>query len=64
MSTQLVQDAIKLFIETMPLETMDAEHPMFWELYDKECKIFELFGHMTEDEHNAYRKEVIALRGH
>jgi hypothetical protein len=64
MNTQLVQDAVNLFIETMPLEDMAADHPMFWELYDKECKIFELFGHMTEDEHNTYRKAVIALRGH
>ena len=31
---------------------------------EKECKIFELFGHMTEDEHNTYRKAVIALRGY
>ena len=64
MNTQLVQEALDLFVQTIPLEDMAADHPMFEELYDKECKIFELFGHMTEDEHNAYRKEVIALRGH
>lgn len=64
MSTQLVQEALDLFVQTMPLEDMAADHPMFEELYEKECKIFELFGHMTEDEHNAYRKAVIKLRGH
>ena len=64
MSTQLVQEALDLFVQTMPLEDMAADHPMFYQLYDKECKIFELFGHMTEDEHNAYRKAVQALRGH
>jgi len=64
MSTQLVQEALDLFVQTMPLEDMAADHPMFEELYEKECKIFELFGHMTEDEHNSYRKAVIKLRGY
>ena len=64
MNTQLVQEALDLFVQTMPLEDMAADHPMFEELYEKECKIFELFGHMTEDEHNIYRKVVIKLRGH
>jgi hypothetical protein len=64
MNTQLVQEALDLFIETMPLEDMAADHPMFNELYEKECKIFDLFGHMTEDEHNSYREAVIKLRGH
>ena len=43
---------------------MAADHPMFGELYEKECKIFDLFGHMTEDEHDMYRKAVIELRGY
>ena len=30
---QLVQDAVNLFVETRSLESMDAEHPMFEELY-------------------------------
>ena len=64
MSTPLVQEALDLFVQTMPLEDMAADHPMFEELYENECKIFELFGHMTEDEHNAYRKAVIKLRGY
>ena len=64
MNTQLVQEALDLFVQTMPLEDMAADHPMFEELYEKECKIFDLFGYMTEDEHNAYRKAVQALRGY
>jgi hypothetical protein len=64
MKTPLVQEALDLFVQTMPMEDMAADHPMFWELYEKECKIFELFGHMTEDEHDTYRKAVIKLRGH
>lgn len=64
MKSELVQKALDLFVQTMPLEDMAADHPMFWELYEKECKIFELFGHMTEDEHDTYRKAVIKLRGY
>lgn len=64
MNTPLVQEALDLFVQTMPLEDMAADHPMFDELYDKECKIFELFGHMTEDERNTYRIAVIKLRGY
>ena len=48
----------------MPLEDMAADHLMFWELYEKECKIFDLFGYMTEDELNMYRKAVQVLRGY
>lgn len=58
MNTQLVQEAFDLFVETMPLETMYPDHPMFEELYEKECKIFELFGRMTDDEHAEYRRKV------
>jgi len=64
MNTPLVQKALDLFVQTMPLEDMAADHPMFWELYEKECEIFDLFGHMTENEHDTYRKAVIKLRGH
>ena len=55
---QLVQEAVDLFIETKSLESMDAEHPMFEELYQKECQLYVLFGSMTEDEANEYRTVV------
>jgi hypothetical protein len=55
---QLVQDAVNLFIETIPLENMDAEHLMFNELYEKECQLYVLFGQMTEEEGNEYRIAV------
>ena len=58
---RLVQEAINLFIETMPIETMSPEHPMFWELYEKECKIFELLNRMTDEEHATYRTHVQML---
>jgi hypothetical protein len=52
---QLVQDAVNLFIETRSLESMDAEHPMFEELYQKECQLYVLFGSMSDDDINEYR---------
>ena len=55
---QLVQDAVDLFIETRSLESMDAEHPMFNELYKKECQLYVLFGQMTEEDGNEYRIAV------
>jgi len=58
MNEQLVQEAVDLFIETIPLQDMDAEHPMFNELYDKECRIYVLLGMMTDDESNEYRIAV------
>ena len=61
MSTPLVQEALDLFVQTMQLEDMDADHPMFKELYEKECEIFELFGYMTDEEHYAYREAVQKL---
>jgi hypothetical protein len=54
----LVQEAISLFIETLPLESMNPEHPMFEELYEKECQIFRLFNQMTPTELAEYRTQV------
>ena len=62
MKSQLVQEAVDLFIETLPLEDMPAEHPMFDELYEKECRIFTLFGMMTDDENNEYRTVIQYLK--
>lgn len=61
MNNNLALEAFVLFVQTMPLEDMAAEHPMFEELYEKECKIFELFGRMTDDDKDAYRKAVQAV---
>jgi hypothetical protein len=58
MKTQLVQKAVDLFIETLPLDTMNPEHPLFEQLYDKECMIFTLFGQMSEEELEEYRQQV------
>ena len=61
MSNNLVQEAFELFVETMPLETMplNDETSFVWhDLYSKECKIFDLFRRMTDEEKDAYRKAV------
>ena len=58
MNTQLVQDAVNLFVETIELDTMDAENPRFNKLYEKECQIYKLFGQMTENELDRYRSAV------
>jgi hypothetical protein len=55
---QLVQDAVDLFIDTLPLENMDAEDPMFNKLYDKECQLYVLLGQMTEEDGDEYRIAV------
>lgn len=62
MNEQLVQEAVDLFIETLPLQDMDADHPMFNELYEKECRIYVLLGMMTDDESNEYRIAVKYIR--
>ncbi len=62
MNEQLVQEAVDLFIETLPLQDMDADHPMFNELYEKECRIYVLLGMMTDDESNQYRIAVKYIR--
>jgi hypothetical protein len=55
---ELVQEAVNLFIETRPLEDMGAEDPMFEELYEQECRIYQLFGRMNDEEMNEYRIAV------
>ena len=55
---QLVQDAVNLFIDTLPLENMDAEDPMFNKLYNMECQLYVLLGQMTEEDGNEYRIAV------
>jgi len=58
MNMNLVNEAFGLFIESHPLDMMDADDPRFEELYQKECQIFVLFDKMTEEEHSEYRKKV------
>lgn len=53
-----VEQAVRLFIETIPLEKMDAQDPRFHELYEKECKLFSLMAEFTIKETSEYKKRI------
>ena len=50
MITSLVEKAVALFVETLPLEGMSVDHPEFHHLYSQECKLFDLMRQMGEGE--------------
>jgi len=61
--TQLVKQAVELFVETLPLETTDinTESAKWHHLYSLECKLFGLMGQMSEGELDEYRDRVRAI---
>ena len=63
MNMSLINEAFGLFIETLPLENMDATHPKFEELCEKECRIYTLFRQMNEEELDEYRKRIAKFNG-
>jgi hypothetical protein len=66
MNTQLVQDAVRLFMETEKMDSLDVNDPVqakeFEELYQKECELFDLIGKMTKDELALYKSDVEGLQ--
>jgi hypothetical protein len=60
MNTKLIDDAFGLFIETMPLETLDinADSHRWHDLYAKECKLFDLMRQMNSEELEEYQHKV------
>lgn len=58
--TQLVKQAVELFIETLPLESMDidAQPAKFHHLYSQECKLFDCLRKMNEQEKIDYRIKI------
>lgn len=58
MNTQLVKQAVELFIETIPMESMSADHPNFHHLYSQECKLFDCLRRMSEGESNEYKAQI------
>ena len=60
MNTKLIDDAFDLFVETIPLETMDinADSQHWHDLYSKECKLFDLMRQMNEEELEEYQYKV------
>ena len=61
MNTELVSQAVALFVETLPLESMSVNHPEFHHLYSQECKLYGLMRTMGEDELNEYRDRVMVI---
>lgn len=59
--TQLVKQAVELFVETIPMATMSADHPEFHHLYSQECKLFGLMRTMSADELKTYGVTVRAI---
>lgn len=61
MITALVKEAVALFIETLPLESMSVNHPEFHHLYSQECKLYDCMRRMSEGELDEYRRQVSIL---
>jgi hypothetical protein len=58
MDETLIAEAVQLYIDTVALETMDADHPEFQELYAKECQLFDLLRKMNWEESEEYKHKV------
>ena len=62
MNTELVKQAVELFVETIPMDTMDVDHPQFHHLYSQECKLFDCMRRMNEDERREDGRQVRAIQ--
>ena len=58
MTTELVKQAVELFVDTLPLEGMSVDHPNFHHLYSLECKLYGMMRMMSEGELDEYRQQV------
>ena len=58
MITQLVKQAVELFVETIPMSEMDVDHPQFHHLYSQECQLFDCMRRMSEGEKDEYRHQI------
>ena len=58
MNTLLVNQALKLFVDTLPLEGMSTDDPQFHHLYSLECKLYGMMRTMSEGEMDEYRYQV------
>jgi len=61
MNTELVNQAVALFVETLPLEGMSVNHPQFHHLYSQECKLYDCMRRMSADELKTYGVTVRAI---
>ena len=62
MITSLVEKAVALFVETLPLGSMSVDHPEFHHLYSQECKLFGVMRVMSEEEMSEYRRRVRVIQ--
>jgi hypothetical protein len=58
MNTVLVNQAVKLFVDTLPLEGMSTDDQQFHHLYSLECKLYGMMRTMSEGEMDEYRYQV------
>ena len=58
MTTQLVKQAVELFVETIPMAAMSVDHPEFHHLYSQECKLYDCIRRMSEDERGEYGRQI------
>ena len=61
MNTLLVNQAVKLFVDTLPLESMSTDDPQFHHLYSLECKLYGMMRTMSEGELDEYRDRVMVI---
>lgn len=61
--SNLVNDALVLFEETMNISSVDidTQNELFYSLYNKECDLFELLGKMSESETEEYKAKIRLL---
>jgi hypothetical protein len=59
-NNRLVADAIELFNETKDLPNISIENNshLFHDLYNKECKLFDLLGKMNDTETELYQNKI------
>ena len=58
MNTQTIDEAVELFLETMPLSGMSSYDPLFKNLFEKECNLFSILQRMSKEELQSYRDQV------
>ena len=60
MTTQLVKQAVELFVETTPMSEMDpiSQPAKFHHLYSQECKLFDCLRRMSEGEKDEYKIQI------
>lgn len=61
MIESLVNKAVALFVETLPLEGMSVNDPQFHHLYSQECKLYGVMRVMSEEELDEYRRRVSVI---